>query len=245
MTAPIVVIWSDQPAAQAKLERRLALDGYRPQRAQAQHQFLWLLQQRAPSVVVLGDLPGLTDSLRLVRELRGRGCDGALGPDPDVPVLVLSATAGELCELAAFEAGADDFQPASLSYLRLRAWLGALIDRSQLARHIDRVTVGPLRIDHASREASFAGRRLELSNTEFALLYLLAREPERVHTRAELLGQVWGYPADATPRTRTVDAHAARLRAKLSQAGAGAAIQNRRGIGYRLGPLDPNHSPGA
>jgi two-component system, OmpR family, phosphate regulon response regulator PhoB len=245
MKDPRVLIWSDHPAAQDTLTQRLALDGYQPDRAQAHPQFVWLLQQRAPSAVVLGDLPGLTDTLRLVRELRGCDSKGALGPDRDVPVLVLSDAAGELCELAAFDAGSDDFQPASLSYLRLRARLGALIARSQLARRADRVSVGPLRLDQASREASFAGRPLELSNTEFALLYRLAREPERVHTRTELLGQVWGYPTDAAPQTRTVDAHAGRLRRKLAQAGAAAAIKNRRGIGYRLGPLEPDPRPAA
>ena len=124
--------------------------------------------------------------------LRGHGAGGRAGGDPDLPVLVLSATAGELCELRAFEAGADDFQPASVSYLLLGERLGALIARARTTRRAKRVAVGSLRIDSCRLEASYAGRPLGLSKLEFALLHQLARAPRRVFTKDELLAQVWG-----------------------------------------------------
>jgi hypothetical protein len=67
--------------------------------------------------VVLGGLPTLAATLAQVRELRVGDARGQVDVDPDVPVLVLSAAGGELCELRACEAGADDYQPASTSYL--------------------------------------------------------------------------------------------------------------------------------
>jgi DNA-binding response OmpR family regulator len=240
-----IVVCADDRRLLAELPEQLRLDGYRPHTAQARRQLMWALAERQPDAVVLGDLPSLSHTLRLLRELRGHEASGRAGVDPDVPVLVLSATAGELCELRAFEAGADDFQPASVSYLLLRGRLGALIARSRITRRAKRVAVGSLRIDSCRLEASYAGCPLELFRLEFALLHQLAREPQRVFTKDELLAQVWGYPVDARASTRTLDAHAARLRRKLALAGAQGAIENRRGIGYRLGLLDLEPDPAA
>jgi DNA-binding response OmpR family regulator len=239
-----IVVCGDDRRLLAELPDQLRLDGYRPHTAQARRQLMWALTERRPDAVLLGDLP-LSHRLGILRELRGDERGERVGVDPDVPVLVLSATVGELCELRAFEAGADDFQPASVSYLLLRARLGALIARSRIARRAKRVAVGSLRIDTDRLEASYAGRALELSRLEFALLHQLAREPARVFTKDELLAQVWGYPVDARASTRTLDAHASRLRRKLVLAGAQGAIENRRGYGYRLGLLDLEPDPAA
>ena len=86
---------------------------------------------------------------------------------------------------------------------------------------------------------------LGLSRLEFALLHRLAREPQRVFTKEELLREVWGYPAEVRASTRTLDAHACRLRRKLEAAGACDAVENRRGVGYRLGLLDSGPAPAA
>ena len=245
MAGHAIVVCAEDRRLLVELPDQLRLDGYRPHTAQARRQLMWALAERQPDAVVLGDLPSLSQTLGLLRELRGHEAGGPVGVDPDVPVLVLSAAAGELCELRAFEAGADDFQPASVSYLLLRARLAALIARTRITRRAKRVAVGSLRIDSCRLEASYAGRALELSKLEFALLHQLAREPERVFTKNELLAQVWGYPVDARASTRTLDTHAARLRRKLALAGAQGAIENRRGYGYRLGLLDLQPDPAA
>ena len=79
-------------------------------------------------------------------------------------------------------------------------------------------------------------RPLRLAQKEYELLLALAREPDRVFTKAELLRDVWGYRVPG--RTRTLDSHASRLRRKLRQAGAGELVDNVWGVGYRLrGPL--------
>jgi DNA-binding response OmpR family regulator len=244
MAEHAIVVCADDQRLLREMPEQLRLDGYRPHTAQARQQLMWALAERRPDAVVLGDLPSLSQALRLLRELRGHE-GGRAGVDPDVPVLVLSASAGDLCELRAFEAGADDFQPASISYLLLRARLGALIARSRITRRGRRVAVGWLRIDTNRLEASYAGRALQLSKLEFALLHQLAREPQRVFTKDELLHQVWGYPVEVSASTRTVDAHASRLRRKLAAVGAAGAIENRHGVGYRLGLLDLDPAPAA
>ena len=228
-----IVVYCEDSSLRCDVSDHLRLDGHSVYVAEAKEQFLWALTERSPAAVVLGGTPTLSATLALLRELRDATCGG----DRDVPALVLSAESDEFCELAALEAGADDFQRSSVSYLVLRARLAALIARSQITRQPRRLTVGALHVDAERREATYGSKRLALSKLEFALLHRLACEPERVVSRQELLCDIWGYPTDAGARTRTVDAHAARVRRKLIQAGACSAIENRRGVGYRLGAL--------
>jgi DNA-binding response OmpR family regulator len=103
--------------------------------------------------------------------------------------------------------------------------------RSESKQEDGPLRVGPLRIDRAAYAASLDGERLELRRLEYELLVHLARDPNRVFQRQELLRAVWGYRFVGT--TRTVDSHASRLRRKLSATGEHWII-NVRGIGYRL-----------
>lgn len=91
--------------------------------------------------------------------------------------------------------------------------------------------VGELTIDPATRRVRLAGEPVHLSAKEFSLLYALAADPVRVRSKAELLRDVWGYLSPGA--TRTVDAHACRLRRKLSGTGR-QYVLNVRGVGYRL-----------
>jgi DNA-binding response OmpR family regulator len=92
--------------------------------------------------------------------------------------------------------------------------------------------VGALEIDGDCHRAAYAGRPLALSRLEFALLARLGEQPARVHTKEALLRDIWGYQSAGA--TRTIDAHACRLRKKLLQAGASGLVVNHRGVGYAL-----------
>ena len=84
-----------------------------------------------------------------------------------------------------------------------------------------------------TRVVRVLGRPVRLAQKEYELLLTLAREPDRVFTKAELLRDVWGYRVPG--RTRTLDSHASRLRRKLREAGGGAElVDNVWGVGYRL-----------
>ena len=91
--------------------------------------------------------------------------------------------------------------------------------------------VGELAIDPVTRVVRIGERPLHLSAKEFALLHALAEEPTRVYTKQELLRDVWGYLSMGN--TRTLDAHACRLRKKLRHSGRPWLV-NVRGVGYKL-----------
>jgi DNA-binding response OmpR family regulator len=96
------------------------------------------------------------------------------------------------------------------------------------------LSYGELTIDTRSRMVVYASLPVALRRREYALLAHMAGDPERVWTRHELLRDVWGYRSDGS--TRTVDAHASRLRGKLAAAGAVGWVVSSWGVGYRLAP---------
>ena len=118
--------------------------------------------------------------------------------------------------------------------------LGREFDHEELVERIRKIArrgrvhqVGELAVDEQSRVATLGGRSLKLSHKEFALLALLASEPERVFTRSELLRDIWDWPPHM--HTRTLDAHASRLRRKLRGFDPLTPwVDNEWGVGYRL-----------
>lgn len=180
----------------------------------------------APDVLVC-DLNGST--LRLVDEVRAATAPAQI--DPSVPLLMLSADAGELARIRALDRGADDVVGKPFSYPELVARLRALLRRSATAGGEGPLRVGPLLIDRVARKVSVGGTPVELSQKEYGLLVHLARDPGRVFTKEELLREVWGFRTAG--RTRTLDSHACRLRRKLAVGGA-RYVMNVWGVGYRL-----------
>ncbi|WP_445152797.1 winged helix-turn-helix domain-containing protein [Baekduia sp. Peel2402] len=113
----------------------------------------------------------------------------------------------------------------------MRARIHALLRRSSHRRRLGRLRIGPLELDPNSRDVRVQGHPVSLTQTEFALLRVLAGAPTTVHTKADLLQTIWGYAAQSS--TRTLDSHACRLRHKLGIHGDRFVI-NVWGVGYRL-----------
>jgi DNA-binding response OmpR family regulator len=149
------------------------------------------------------------------------------------PVIVLGREEADVVDrVHAFRKGCDDYVPRPFDYQELVERIRAVLRR--VRPHLpDVLEAGPLRIDTRTRDVRVGGRRVQLSQKEYDLLLRLAREPERVFTKAELLHDVWQYRSPA--RTRTLDSHASRLRRKLRASGGGAVlVENVWGVGYRL-----------
>jgi DNA-binding response OmpR family regulator len=170
----------------------------------------------------------------LLGEWRSAG-DGSCDPPA---VIVLTSRDGEIDCVACLEAGADDFVPKPFSPRALVARARAVLRRranapSSSPSPASLRASGPLRIDPERRTVSFEGRTIDLTKLEFDLLSLLARVPGRVHTREQLVREVWGGRCALTERT--VDSHVKALRRKLGEAGADAGlIAAVRGVGFKL-----------
>ena len=235
MTATILLV-EDDPVLATFLADNLSADGYEPVHADTLRAGLRALDLRRPDLAVV-DL-ALPDGSGLELIERVRGADGVASRlDPGLPIVVLSGRAGEVDRVRGFERGADDFVAKPFAYAELRLRLAALLRRSRLRPGRGVLRVGDLCVDPAGREVRLRGRRIELSQKEFALLRALAAEPTRVLTKAELLRDVWGYRTLGT--TRTLDSHACRLRTKLGLEGDNFVV-NVWGVGYRLvdGPVE-------
>jgi DNA-binding response OmpR family regulator len=149
------------------------------------------------------------------------------------PVIVLGRPQADAVDrIRAFRNGCDDYVVPPFDYQELVERIRAVLRRVHPPAPAV-VDAPPVRIDTRTRDVRVDGRRVHLSQKEYDLLLRLAREPDRVLTKAELLRDVWGYRVIG--RTRTLDSHASRLRRKLRAAGAqGALIENVWGVGYRL-----------
>jgi len=186
----------------------------------------------------------------LERQLRDDGFELALpGSAPDLvlagndaelerwcgqaPVIVLGPAEAEPDErVRAFRRGCDDYLARPFHYDELVERMRAVLRRAG-GVPAARVAAGPLTIDRRARLVTVCGTRVELAQKEYELLLHLANEPERVFTKDELLRDVWGYRTRS--RTRTLDAHASRLRRKLRAAAPDAQlVENQWGVGYRL-----------
>ncbi|MCW3020240.1 MAG: response regulator transcription factor [Solirubrobacterales bacterium] len=229
--APILVVEADPRLGHAIAEQLVA-DGFSVELARTAEHARILAGASAPKLVVLGLLDSRSGAIELLREIRhARRLDAPW--DRAMPAIVVSSDAHELDMLRAFEAGADDFLRMPLTYLELRARMRAVLRRSATTPHLERlIEVGALAIDTGAHLVTVEHQQVQLRRMEFDLLVHLAREPDRVFAKSELLSSVWGYRSGGS--TRTVDSHASRLRRKLAPDDAARWVISVWGVGYRL-----------
>ena len=135
-------------------------------------------------------------------------------------------------KILGLEAGADDYVTKPFSPRELLARIKAVMRRRAPQMTDDVVEVRGLRLDPAAHRVSGNGRTLDLGPTEFRLLHFFMTHAERVHTRAQLLDQVWG--DHVFVEERTVDVHIRRLRKALEASGHDTLVETVRGTGYRF-----------
>jgi two-component system copper resistance phosphate regulon response regulator CusR len=179
---------------------------------------------QGPYDVVVLDLrlPGLS-GVEVLRTLRDRGVA--------TPVLVLTAQDALESKVQALRIGADDYVTKPFAFEELLARVEALGRRPKaLAPPV--IEVADLRLDTGSREVRRAGKLIELTPKEFAVLEYLARNHDRVLSRTLITEYAWGYHFD--PGTNMVDVVINRLRKKVDQSHKRKLIHTVRGVGYVL-----------
>lgn len=224
-----VLVAEDDERTAAFLADNLRADGFDVALAAEAAEAIRALEVRHPQLLLLDlGLEGGTSGLTVLD--RVRASDG-LGTriDPALPVIILTGRGAELDRIRGLRRGADDFIVKPFSYPEVLERVRAVLRRCEGRVASGVLLVGELSLDPSTRAVRLGDRLVALAAKEFSLLHMLAREPTRVFTKAELLRDVWGYRSLGA--TRTVDAHACRLRKKL---GGPRWVVSVRGVGYRL-----------
>lgn len=226
--ASLVVCEDDAPTLELLCDHLVA-DRFGVMPAPSASDALRLCRYNNPDLLLLDlSLPDAS-GLDVLREIRG--ADGVTSRfDPNLPVIVLTGRGADADRVRGLDFGADDYVVKPFGYQEVRARIAAVLRRCQ-DTHEGPWRVGEIVIDPARRKVWVGEREVRLSNKEFGLLRVLARDPSRVFPKRELLEEVWGYRSPT--RTRTLDSHASRLRRKLDPEHARFVV-NCWGYGYRL-----------
>ena len=170
----------------------------------------------------------------MMPRLDGLGACQQIREFSDVPIIMLTAKAGDMDKLLGFEHGADDYLTKPFNILELKARIRALLRRSGSRKEVRDVmlTSGNISLDIDARNAYNDGVLADLTVKEFDLIELLMRNPNRVYSRETLLDTIWGYD-EYRSEIRTVDVHIRRLREKLERNPAEPEhIMTKWGVGY-------------
>ena len=223
-TAGRVLVVEDDERLADLVRRYLERDGHHVLVAHDGRRGLELARGTRPDVVVLDlMLPGV-DGWDVCRILRA---------ESDVPIMMVTARATEDDTLLGLDLGADDYLAKPFSPRELVARVRVLLRRAGARVDDDVLAVGELVVDRRRHEARLAGRSLDLTPKEFALLEVLAADPGRAFRRADLWTALVGWDADRAPRT--LDVHVLNLRRKLGDDPAAPRyIETVVGVGYRL-----------
>lgn len=165
---------------------------------------------------------------------------------PAQAILMLTSKNSETDRVLGLELGADDYMTKPFSVRELQARVRAQLRKATLVQQLSEhkpeqaedpqcLSMGNLSIDQKTRVVTLNRETLELTATEFDLLFYLARHPNQVFSRAQLLESVWGYSHSGYEHT--VNSHINRLRAKIEvDATAPIIVQTVWGVGYKFNP---------
>lgn len=225
-SAERVLVVDDDPPLRRMLQRSLTAEGFTVTLAPDGAAALVAAERSAPDVIVLDVAMPALDGLAVCRRLRAKGLP--------TPILMLTARDAVPDRVAGLEAGADDYLIKPFAVQELVARIRALTRRQADPRPL--LSYADLTLDREARRAVRAGRTLELTGREAALLELLLRSPGRTVTRERAIDEIWESAAEAN----VVDRYITRLRRKL---GEPQLIRTVRGTGFVLrassGPVGP------
>ena len=219
-----LLIVEDEPKTADYLKKGLTEAGFVADVARNGSDGLHLaLTERYDLMVVDVMLPGI-DGWEILRSARAAG--------KDAPVLFLTARDQVDDRVKGLELGADDYLTKPFAFAELLARVRALLRRGAAGAAVERLAAGDLEVDLLRRRVVRAGKRIDVTAKEFALLELLMRHQGEVLPRTLIASQVWDMNFDSD--TNVVDVAVRRLRAKIDDDFAVKLIRTVRGMGYVL-----------
>jgi two-component system response regulator CpxR len=224
MEADIIIVDDDQELG-AMLSEFLAPDHFRVTACGTGEAGLARLRENDFDLAILDImLPGM-NGIDVLKEIR---------KSSDIPVIMLTARGDDVDRILGLEFGADDYIAKPFNPRELLARIKAILRRAgQGPGHATALSAGSVGLDLRSRQVSANGQTLRVTGTEFELLRCLMTSPGQVVKRETLCSEALG--RKLLPYDRSIDTHISNLRRKFEHAGVdNPAIQNQRGIGYRL-----------
>jgi two-component system alkaline phosphatase synthesis response regulator PhoP len=219
-----ILVVDDEPSIRMLVARGLTAQGFEVVEAADGQEALSRLDEGRPDLVVLDVVMPSLGGWDVLAEIRRRG---------DTPVIMLTHDQDESARIHGLDMGADDYLGKPFFVRELVARVRSVLRRVERTAPPEVVSAGGLEIEIAARRVLVDGVPAELTRREFELLSVLATNPNRALTIAELLEQVWDSSAEWQDK-HTVAEHVRRLRQKIGD----RWIETVRGIGYRFTPED-------
>mgnify|MGYP003326353341 FL=1 len=222
---PYILVVEDEPDIRELLDFAISRSGFSVIEAETAEDALKVLDRGTPELIIIDwMLPGM-DGIDLAKQLRSDELT------KDLPIIMLTARGEEADKLRSFEVGIDDYVTKPFSPKELVARIKALLRRTGNSED-NTLTAGGIKLDLSSHRLYINDNAVTIGPTEFKLLELFMRHPNRAFDRSQLLDRVWG--RSVYVEERTVDVHVLRLRKVLKPSGRDHIIETVRGLGYRL-----------
>lgn len=227
-----ILIVDDEASVVEVVGLYLRREGFNIASAANGREALEMLNANQPDLLVLDVMLPEVDGLEILRRLRA-------GSATKVPVILLTARGQEVDRIYGLELGADDYVVKPFSPAELAARVKAVLRRTEPDQGLEgsgrALEINDLKIDPKTREVRVRGNLVDLTATEFNLIYFLASHPRQVFSRDQLLEKVWGYSDYVDPSTVTV--HIRRLREKIEEdPGRPSKLTTVWGVGYKFEP---------
>lgn len=218
-----VLVVDDEPDIVELLTYNLKKEGYEVESAEDGIKAVKIANKFHPDVILLDIMMPNQDGVETCRQIR------EIPELKNTFVIFLTARAEEYSEVAAFDVGADDYITKPIKPRALMSRIAALFRReSKKEQELTQIKIKDLIIDRTSYTIDKAGKTITLPKKEFELLYFLAKNPNMVFSRDDLLQNIWG--ADVFVLARTVDVHIRKVREKIGE----DYITTVKGVGYKF-----------
>ena len=219
-----VLVVDDEPDILDLLEYNLSKEGYKVKTAINGKKAVEIAAKFIPDLILLDIMMPHQDGVETCRQLR---------ENPDLYntfIVFLTARSEEYSEVAAFDTGADDYITKPIKPRALMSRISAMFRReAKKGKKSNKISLNGLSIDRSSYTVFVNEQQINLPKKEFELLYYLAQNPDKVHSRDELLQNIWG--SDVYVLARTVDVHIRKVREKIGS----NYIVTVKGVGYKFG----------